>query len=126
MSGRKITGHERLIRLCVREDWVCWICQGEVPLDYEEDAPNAPTRDHYVPRARFRKGVKVNLQTNTRLAHKYCNNHRGTKKVRVSERELYAAGLAEAQEKFDLENMLPSSSGLGRGPLMPETGVQFP
>ena len=77
-------------------------------MEYIEGSPSAATRDHVVPRSRFRKkGFRLtglDLEKNIRLAHKYCNNHRSNRVHNAKEAEKYVTGLKEAQEKFDEEH----------------------
>ncbi len=59
-------------RLAERDGWWCWLC-GEA-VDPTATGPWQPTVDHLVPRSRGGSSDAANL----RLAHRRCNNHRGS------------------------------------------------
>jgi HNH endonuclease len=59
-------------RLAERDGWWCWLC-GEA-VDPTATGPWQPTVDHLVPRSRGGSNDAVNL----RLAHRRCNNRRGS------------------------------------------------
>ena len=97
-----------MVAFCIREDWTCWICGGNVPVDFIEGSPSAPSKDHVVPRSVFsRKRSRYDkefYQNNIRLAHRHCNSERQSKQVTEEDAETYARRLAKAQDKWNEEN----------------------
>lgn len=74
-------------------------------MDFDLLAPDAPSRDHVVPRSRL-KGMKVDESfygSNIKLAHRFCNSHRQSRAIRDTDREEYVTRLAEAMEEYDIE-----------------------
>jgi 5-methylcytosine-specific restriction endonuclease McrA len=70
-SGSKSTLARRL-KVAARDGWLCHLC-GE-PVDPAGQGEDAPSIDHVVPRSRGGSSRQENL----RLAHKRCNNARGS------------------------------------------------
>lgn len=68
-------------------------------------APDAPSRDHVIPRVRLKKMLPSSklLETNIKLAHRWCNSHRGDRAVKSAEAEMYATRLQEVVEEYLLE-----------------------
>ena len=62
----------QLSRIAERDGWWCWLC-GEA-VEPDAIGPWQPTIDHLVPRSRGGSTELLNL----RLAHRRCNNHRGS------------------------------------------------
>lgn len=97
-----------MLALCLKEDFKCWICGEEVPIDYEVGSPIAPSKDHVVPRSKFKKNPSEYTLTffrnNIRLAHRHCNSERQSRQVDEKDAESYADGLAKAQTKWDTEH----------------------
>ena len=62
----------QLARIAERDGWWCWLC-GDA-IDPMAVGPWQPTIDHLVPRSR---GGSADL-ANLRLAHRRCNNRRGS------------------------------------------------
>jgi HNH endonuclease len=62
----------RLARIAERDGWWCWLC-GDA-IDPAAIGPWQGTIDHLVPRSRGGSGEMGNL----RLAHRRCNNRRGS------------------------------------------------
>lgn len=94
-----------MITLCLKENWTCWICGGEVPLDYEEGAPDAPSKDHVVPRSVFKKNLREYsvefFRGNIKLAHRYCNSERQSREVDLKDADSYRRGLENARKKWE-------------------------
>src|SRR3954447_5673084 len=65
-------GAVQLTRIAERDGWWCWLC-GEA-IEPDAVGPWQPTIDHLVPRSRGGSSELSNL----RLAHRRCNNHRGS------------------------------------------------
>lgn len=97
-----------MLGLLIREDFICWLCGGEVPLDYINGEPSAPSRDHVVPRSVFKKSYnEMNLnffRNNIKLAHRYCNSERQSRELDELDTEKLRRGLEYAQRKWDSEN----------------------
>lgn len=97
-----------MLGLLIREDFKCWICGGEIPLDYELGAPNAPSKDHFIPRSVFKSNLSELtddfFSNNIRLAHRHCNSERKSSDVHEHEAELYRVKLEVAQELWDIEH----------------------
>lgn len=74
-------------------------------MNFDLLAPNAPSRDHVVPRSRLKNMVVTEafLGSNIRLAHRFCNSHRGDRAVDPNNRDEYVNRLAEALEEYELE-----------------------
>lgn len=89
----------------IREDFICWICGGEVPLDYEDGAPNAPSRDHIVPRSQFKGKIdelkQEFFENNIKLAHRFCNSERQSRDVQEGDAETYQWKLLVAQTVWE-------------------------
>jgi hypothetical protein len=106
-SGKK-SGRQKMLSLCLRENWICWLCGGEVPLDYIEGEPSAPSKDHVVPRSVFKKNYASYpvefFRSNIKLAHRYCNSERQSREIDEIDPESYRQGLERAQRKWDSEN----------------------
>lgn len=62
----------QVARIGERDGWWCWLC-GEA-VDPNAFGPWQATIDHLVPRSRG----GTNKPANLRLAHRRCNNHRGS------------------------------------------------
>jgi hypothetical protein len=62
----------QLTRIAERDGWWCWLC-GDA-IDQNAIGPWQPTIDHLVPRSRGGSNDLANL----RLAHRRCNNRRGS------------------------------------------------
>lgn len=96
-----------MVSLLLRENFTCWLCGGEVPLDYIEGEPSAPSRDHVVPRSVFKKDYdRLNIEffrTNIKLAHRYCNSERQSREIDELDPERLRRGLNQAQRKWDVE-----------------------
>jgi hypothetical protein len=65
----------RIGDLGARDDWICWICEGEVAPKTPAGSPHAASVDHVIPRARGGTNDPANL----RLAHRRCNGQRGSR-----------------------------------------------
>jgi hypothetical protein len=63
----------QLARLAERDGWWCWLCGGAIDPALG-DGPWRATVDHLVPRSRGGTSQLDNL----RLAHRRCNNRRGS------------------------------------------------
>lgn len=61
-------------RLAARDGWSCWLCGGGIDPSAIPTSPVSATVDHLVPRSRGGS----NDPTNLRLAHRRCNNRRGS------------------------------------------------
>jgi hypothetical protein len=103
----------RILRLCERDNWICWICGGNITLPIDPVAPNAPSRDHVVPKSRLKK-MKLPSKmkdrdfhdfngANIRLAHRWCNSHRQSKAITALDKAEFVQRLAEAMEEYELE-----------------------
>lgn len=64
----------QVARLAERDGWTCWLCGGEVDPTAPTTSPWRATIDHLVPRSRGGGTEPANL----RLAHRRCNNARGS------------------------------------------------
>lgn len=64
----------RLERIAARDGWSCWLCGGDIDPAAAESSPWRATADHLVPRSRGGSSDLANL----RLAHRRCNNRRGS------------------------------------------------
>lgn len=108
MSSDKPQASLRILRLCERDSWICWICGGEITLPIDPEAPNAPSRDHVVPRSRMKKLRRPNkeLPNNIRLAHRWCNSHRQTRALGALDEAEFIQRLAEAMEEYELEKVV--------------------
>jgi hypothetical protein len=65
----------RIDELGDRDDWTCWVCDGEVDSRAPAGSPHAASVDHVIPRARG----GTNDPDNLRLAHRRCNGQRGSR-----------------------------------------------
>lgn len=63
----------RRLAIYERDSWTCWICESEVNRDAHENADDAPSLDHVVPRSLGGGHASSNL----RCAHRLCNSRRG-------------------------------------------------
>jgi hypothetical protein len=64
----------QLARIVERDGWTCWLCGGAIDPAAPATGPWRATVDHLVPRSR---GGTSEL-TNLRVAHRRCNNRRGS------------------------------------------------
>jgi len=73
-------GHSRAVarqvaRLRRRDGDDCWLCREPIDFGIEDDDDDWHwSRDHFIPRSLG----GPNTTENMRLAHKWCNSHRGT------------------------------------------------
>lgn len=61
-------------RIAERDGWWCWLCGGAIDPAAPTGSPARATVDHLVPRSRGGSSDPANL----RLAHRRCNNRRGS------------------------------------------------
>lgn len=79
----------------------CWLCGGNVKRKgLDRNHPAAPSVDHVKPLSRNGTNKRKNLL----LAHRHCNNVRGTASIVLDkdEQRLFAAKLADAVKRWDL------------------------
>lgn len=69
---------DRTRRLVENDGGICHLCGGEVRTDVVKEHPTSPTRDHVIPRAIAGAGFEKH---EIALAHRACNEYRGTKHV---------------------------------------------
>lgn len=101
----------KILRLCHRDNWTCWICRGKITLPIDLESPAAPSRDHVIPRSRLKKMPRLaddaeyhdENRRNIRLAHRWCNSHRQSKTLRDEDRPEYVKRLALAVEEYEEE-----------------------
>lgn len=81
---------------------MCWLCHQSVPINYDEQSPISPSRDHVVPKSKLkrRNAPQGDFANNKKLAHKWCNEHRGNKSPK--EPEHYVEGLIDAQLEYEV------------------------
>jgi 5-methylcytosine-specific restriction endonuclease McrA len=69
-------------RLRERDGDLCWLCGKPMVFDSRKNKPDAATIDHIVPQSHGGQTTMANL----RLAHKLCNNRRGSPAPEASAR----------------------------------------
>jgi 5-methylcytosine-specific restriction endonuclease McrA len=102
--GKKVKKSKKLLKLCKRENWTCYLCELPVPINAANQSPMAASRDHVIPRARLRKRTydQSELRNNLRLAHSWCNGQKGCR-VHPPEKDTYAEGLIDAQLEYEVK-----------------------
>lgn len=93
---------DALLRLVEREGGVCHLCQGIVDMYVEPNHPAFPSRDHVIPRRVKGKGVPGVLK----LAHSFCNSHRGHRKLGKCKARIFKERLAKAVEEYEAKKYL--------------------